>query len=445
MKKHHTFKLLSKTTFIYLIFTFIAFFSSAFFLTREADEFIYNYLERRFKRVEDRIQRHIEADKPPGEASSSAKVSLLADIPPADTYPVYSDTLIYSAEADEMQYYRQKTTILIVNGDHYKAVITKPVDDFLKLRDDIFGSLIPAFILLAGGIVLFNYLLSGYFFRPFNKILGLMKTYSVGQKTNIEKIETSTVEFKKMQDLFHQMIERIEYDYRHLKEYTENMSHEIQTPLTVIRNKTENLIADESVMQRHSETVKAIYDETNHLTKLGNTLNLLTRIENGEFNNAIDIASRPIIEKHVGAVSELAALKSLSIETALADEHRLLIDPFLLDIVLKNLLRNAISYGTPEGPIRIQTTAETLSISNYGPALDIPEEKLFERFYRNHQQQTSLGLGLSLVKKICELNDLRIEYRYREGQHIFTIQPDPASSNRETSILNTIMTQHKGN
>jgi len=257
-----------------------------------------------------------------------------------------------------------------------------------------------------------------------------MKYYTVGKKSDIEKIETSTVEFKKMQDLFHQMVERIEYDYRHLKEYTENMSHEIQTPLAVIRNKAENLIADESVMHRHSETVKAIYDETNHLTKLGNTLNLLTKIENGEFNKALQIDTRPVIEKHVAAVSELAALKSLSIETTLADRHRLLIDPFLLDIVLKNLLRNTISYGTPEGPIRIQTTAESLSISNYGPAPDIPEEKLFERFYRNHQQKTSLGLGLSLVKKICELNDLRIEYRYQDGQHIFTIKKLPQESPR---------------
>lgn len=422
MKKHRAFKLLSKTTFIYLIFTFIAFLGSALFMTREADEFIHNYLENRFKRSEERIQRHIESGKPLEKASSSAEVLLLAEPPPPNVYPVYADTLIYNSDADEMQFFRKKTTILTAAGRHYKAAITKPVDDFLKLRDDIFGALVPAFILLAGGIVLFNYLLSGYFFRPFNKILELMKIYTVGQKSDIETIETSTVEFKKMQDLFHQMVERIEYDYRHLKEYTENMSHEIQTPLAVIRNKTENLIADESVMRRHSETVKAIYDETNHLTKLGNTLNLLTRIENGEFSNAVQIATRPLIEKHVGAVSELAALKSLSIKTTLAEEHRLLIDPFLLDIVLKNLLRNAISYGTPEGPIRIHTTPESLSISNYGPAPNISGEKLFERFYRNRQQQTSLGLGLSLVKKICDLNGLSIEYQYRDRQHIFTIK-----------------------
>lgn len=430
MNKHRAFKLLSKTTFIYLIFTFIAFFSSALFLTWEADEFIDNYLDRRFKRVEERIQKHIEAGELPEEASSSARVSLMHGVPAAGVRPIYSDTLIHSSETDEMLYFRQKTTVLYMNGAYYKVVITKPVDDFLKLRDDIFGALIPAFILLAGGIVLFNYVLSGYFFRPFNKILGMMKIYTVGQKTEIEKIKTSTVEFKKMQDLFHRMIERIEYDYRHLKEYTENMSHEIQTPLTVIRNKTENLIADESVMQRHSETVKVIYDETNHLTKLGNTLNLLTRIENGEFSNAVEISTRPVIEKHVAAVSELAALKSLSIETTLTDAHYLVIDPFLLDIVLKNLLRNAISYGTPDGPIRIHTTTEDLSISNYGTTSDIPEEKLFERFYRNHKHQSSLGLGLSLVKKICELNDLRIEYRYQDGQHIFTIKKLPQEAPR---------------
>ena len=89
---------------------------------------------------------------------------------------------------------------------------------------------------------------------------------------------------------------------------------------------------------------------------------------------------------------------------------------------MKNLLRNAISYGKSDGPIQIKTDKKTLIISNYGQAADIAEEKIFERFYRNHKNKSSLGLGLSLVKKICELNQLNINYVYENGQHIFKIE-----------------------
>lgn len=420
MKKRRTFKLLTKTTFIYLLFAFAAFLGSALFLTHEADQFIEQNLQHRFRKSESRIQHYIRAGKPLERLPYD--ITRL-QTPPPNAFPIYADTLIYNAELDEELRYRKKISVVEVDGRYYKAEILKSVDDFLRLRDDIFGALIPAFGLLALGIVTFNFFLSGYLFKSFNRILESMKTYKVGQRTGIEKVDTSTLEFQKMQDLFHGMIDRIESDYRHLKEYTENMAHEIQTPLAVVRNKAENLIADESVMERHADTVKIIYDEVSHLSKLGNTLNLLTKIENREFNNAVEIATRPVIEQHLAAVTELASLKSLTIETDLADEHQMLIDPHLLDVIVRNLLRNALAYGTPDGPIRIKTNRDTMVVSNYGPPLTFSSSRLFERFQRDQNKKSSLGLGLALVKKICELNELQIDYRYEEGKHTFTIQP----------------------
>ncbi len=419
MKKRRQFKLLTKTTAIYLVFTFVAFLGSAIFLTHEADEFIDRNLNIRFRKSEQRLVKYISQGKPLQEIRH--KVTPLAALPPDNPFPVYADTAVFSAELDGMERLRLKTVVFEVDGRFYKATISKSVEDFLRLRDDVFGALVPAFVVLAIGIVVFNFFLSGYFFQPFNRILGLMRTYKVGHGAEVKKVDTTTREFSKMQELFHRMLERIEHDYRHLKEYTENMAHEIQTPLTVIRSKTENLIADETVMQKHAETVKIIYEETNHLSRLGTTLNLITRIENGEFTNSVRIETGPVIEKHVAAVRELAELKSLNIETDLNDAHHLTIDPFLLDIVLKNLLRNAISYGSAAGPICIKTTADDLRVSNFGPPLKDHDCQLFERFYRSNHDHNSSGLGLALVKKICELNNLRIEHNYEHGQHIFAV------------------------
>ena len=89
--------------------------------------------------------------------------------------------------------------------------------------------------------------------------------------------------------------------------------------------------------------------------------------------------------------------------------------------MLKNLLRNALRYGSQDGPITVKTTADSFSVSNYGPPLDEMPEKIFERFYRKNGTRASQGLGLSLVKKICDLNNLTISYKYKDNQHLFTI------------------------
>ena len=89
--------------------------------------------------------------------------------------------------------------------------------------------------------------------------------------------------------------------------------------------------------------------------------------------------------------------------------------------MFKNLLRNALRYGSQEGPIRIKTTAESFSVSNYGSPLEEAHERLFERFFRENGTRSSQGLGLSLVKKICDLNNLTISYNYENNQHLFTV------------------------
>jgi signal transduction histidine kinase len=399
----------------------LAFFLSAIFLVRDAEEFINEELEHRFNYTERKIRRQLEAEISPVKVSRNAVLSELENKPNTIPYTAYSDTMIYNAETEEMQLYRKKTTLFEVRNVYYNLTITKSLQDFYRLKNDIFGALIPAFIILAVAIILFSSFLSGSLFKPFNKILAQMKTYKVGSNLGFKSVPTTTSEFRKMQQLYHEMVDRIEHDYRNLKEYTENMAHEIQTPLTVIRNKTENLIADGVLMKQHASSVKIIYDETNHISKLGNTLNLLTKIENQEFSKAESIPTRAVIEKHLESISEVARLKSLKVETDLSDQHIIFIDPFLLDIIFKNLLRNAFRYGSQQGPIRIITTAESFTISNYGKALKEEHDRLFERFFRENGTQSSQGLGLSLVKKICDLNNLTISYKYEANQHIFKI------------------------
>lgn len=416
----NSYKLLSKTTLIYLLFTLTAFVISAIFLTNEADEYIDKELERRFSHSQRKIRWALQ-NKDLERAKRFAEIQLLNILPANTSHIYYNDTLIANTESAEKEIFRKKTYFLEHDNSWYKVSILKSIGDFYRLRDDIFEALIPAFFILAFSIVLFNYFLSGYFFKPFNKILNHMRAYKVGQK-EIDPVKTSTSEFIRMQELFSKMVKRIDEDYNNLKEYTENMAHEIQTPLTVIRNKAENLLADEKLMRTHGPDVKIIFDETYYLSRLGQSLNLFTKIENREFSDVREIYTEPVINKHLNAVSDSIQLKNLKVETHLSAGHSLFLDPVLLDILLKNMLRNAIQYASNEGPLNITSTNDSLTFGNYGEPLPFPESKLFIRFQHNNNSKKSLGLGLAIIKKICDLNNLVISYTYRDNQHNFVIK-----------------------
>ncbi|MEH0157065.1 HAMP domain-containing sensor histidine kinase [Limibacter armeniacum] len=420
--KERSFSLLTKTTSIYLVFTFLAFYCSALFLTHEADEYINYEMERRFGWTEQKVLEGLRTDKDYIKRDfNTIWISKAGKEESLEGYPTYETREEYHTDVGRMVLHRVKTVVLEVDGQHYFLVMSKEVEHFLRFKEDIFDSMLPAFMILAAIVVLFNYILSGYFFYPFRLILDSMKSYQLGKKYPNKKIQTSTKEFQKMQQLYFQMVDRIEKDFHNLQEYTENMAHEIQTPLAIIRNKTEYLMMEEEVMSKHPASVKAIYDEANHLSKLGSTLNLLTKIENREFSNTVKLQTAPVILKHIEAVRELAGLKSMEIEADLFEQHYLEIDPYLFEIILKNFFRNAIRYGTSEGPIRVATTANEMVISNYGEPLDVEPEKVFERFFRKGTSQQSVGLGLALVKKICTVNGLKVAYEYTDHQHHFTI------------------------
>lgn len=422
-------RLLTKTTIIYLIFIVITFIATARFLNKKSDSYLANQSEHFFDHREHRTLKMLLHDEEEGEDEIDEKTreihGLVLISNPNDTlhktYPIYKDSLIYEQELGELQLFKMKTILLKTNKHVFEYTMSLNIDDFNKLKLGLMENSKWAFSILALAIVLFSFFLSGFLLSPFHRILQQMDSYKVGKNAKSSPVKTTTQEFIEMQSLFEKMVSRTEDDYLKLKEYTENMAHEIQTPLAIIRNKAEILIADENVMEKHTNTVKAIYDESNHLSNLGNALNLLTKIENGEYNNIIQIQTKDIIERYVDSVKEIIELKDLKIELSLSKEHQLLLDPFLFEILLKNLIRNSIRYGTDKGPIRISTNETEFTISNYGDPLGASPEKIFERFYTSSSSSSSLGLGLSLVKKICDLNHLSIKYSYESDQHIFRI------------------------
>ncbi|MFP4557101.1 MAG: sensor histidine kinase [Bacteroidales bacterium] len=420
--KERRIKLLTKTTLIYLLFILIAFFSTAGFIIKRTNQFIQDDTEHYFQRKERRLYSNFsKGEYNPDEVRGLKKV-----INESDTlgysFPLYKDTTIYISQMDETLLFRVKTILVKLEDEVFAYNMHKSINDFDKFKHGLVSTIVHTFIILVVILTLFSFFLSGLLFRPFHKLLALMAKYKVGKGISPPTVKTSTAEFMKMQELFTRMINRIEDDYKNLKEYTENMAHEMQTPLAITRSKAEVLISDNTVMEKHASTVKTIYDEANQLSNLSNTLNLLTKIENGEYDNVVEIKTEPIINRHIEAVWEMIELKGFSIDITLNPNHKLNIDPYLFDIMIKNLMRNALRYGMPDEPIMIETTDNDLIISNKGKPLNFDENQIFQRFVGSNGSKYSLGLGLALVKRICDINLLDISYAYTNQRHTFVIK-----------------------
>lgn len=416
-------KLNNKTTLIYLLFTAIVLSLSGYIAIKILERDIENMLEHRFTRSEERIIEHIQIgnDMPLPKRMPYLQVK---EIETSDTsYRSFtSDTIMTPHTLSENIPFRKKTIYTQINNQVYEISIFFSLKEYSDSRNFIIKILSIIFAGILTLLLIFNFFISKYFWRPFQQILNHMNSYSLNR--NIPKIQTNstTSEFLSLEEYYNDMILKIENDYTKLKEYTENMAHEIQTPLTIIRNKSEKLIGNDDIMKIDSKTVSAIYEETNNLSNLSNTLNLLTKIENREFRNAKKINVKEIVVNHLEKIKEIAALKEIEIITNLDEKLSLDIDPFLMDILFKNLIKNALRYSLPNNNIFIESNADSITFINFGDALKGDEKDLFNRFYKDQKEGKSLGLGLAIVKKICELNKLDIAYHYTNKQHHFVIK-----------------------
>ena len=113
-----------------------------------------------------------------------------------------------------------------------------------------------------------------------------------------------------------------------------------------------------------------------------------------------------------------------------------------VDILLNNLIGNAIRHNYPGGHISVELTSRRLVIANTGLEPQGPPEEMFQRFRKGAKCQSSVGIGLSIVKQICDMNSFTIEYRFETGHHIISID-FPATFTSSKLLQNDARSLHE--
>jgi signal transduction histidine kinase len=285
----------------------------------------------------------------------------------------------------------------------------------------LFGYTALIMLLLALGIFLINQRVYRWAFRPFFTNLTRIRSYDLGERKKVDWETTDIEEFAELNRVISLLMDRVEKDYENLKELNENIAHEIQTPLAVVRNKAVNLLDSSSMNEDQLKQVKTIYDEANRLSRIGKSLTLISRIDNQEFLCSDSIDVRGMTLEILGDLEEMISYRKLRVDHEL-EEVWIEGDAELSRILLINLIKNAIQHNEDGGEIRISLTAEALTITNTGPPSQIPPEKLFTRFSRSPSHTSGLGLGLAICKKISALCFMDLGYRNTDNLHHFELR-----------------------
>jgi len=215
-------------------------------------------------------------------------------------------------------------------------------------------------------------------------------------------------------------------DLQQNRAFTQHAAHELQTPLAVIKAQAELLLQSPQLEEADMEPLGEIIQQANRLSKINGALILLTKIEQAQFTDDAWVDLEATLHNLLTHFEDLIEANELKVDTTVnGSKPRAFMSQTLAEILLANLLQNAIRYNVPAGWIRLEINPEGLIMSNPGKPLARPAAELFERFTRSDELEESMGLGLSIVQRIADAYDLGVTYSEVGGVHRVGVKTHP--------------------
>lgn len=341
---------------------------------------------------------------------------------PVKKAQIIKDTLIYDDETSEDVPYRY----FFYSGNSpgksgYTIRILQILSEKQNLLRAISIYLFSLFLALLVISILINYLISRKLWSPFYKSVEKAGNFDVLSDNPLDLPDSDIIEFKQLNNVFEKMTQKMRIDYLNLKEFNENAAHEIQTPLAVIRSKVELLMQNKNLKKDSLNLLKSIDEATTRLLKLNQGLLLISKIENQYFHENKKISLKEKTESFLESYREIMEIKGIRVELETSDDAIVEMNEVLADVLISNLLSNAVRYNIENGYIKCIIDNESITISNTGLPLTTDPELLFRRFNKGGDNPQSVGLGLSIVRKITDNYKMTINYSYSRNIHIMRL------------------------
>jgi len=336
---------------------------------------------------------------------------------------VFYDATVYIELEDEDEPVRVMCTAFrMPDGQYYELKLMISIlerDDMVEAMLWYLGALFLLFLICTSiGIQL---VLKGVF-RPLHRLLDWLHCIQPGKEVPPLDNPTKIREFRQLSDAALDMGNRSYKAYEEQKQFIENASHELQTPLAIVRGKVELLAESEGMTEQQMEQLDEIYATLGRAVKLNKSLLLLSRIENGQYTEMEDVSVDEILDELLPDLMDIYEHKQVRLIRKREEQPFIIrCNHSLAQILVSNLVKNSLLHNREEGELQVLTTPTSLVIKNTG---DVPldGEKLFRRFYHGMDgKKDSTGLGLAIARSIALLSSLKLTYEWQDGMHTFRL------------------------
>lgn len=276
------------------------------------------------------------------------------------------------------------------------------------------------FILLLGGFILVNRKISRQLWQPFYNSLQYIKNFDLQQQQPFHFEQTDIDEFTELNQSLDKLISGNIAVYNQQKEFADNASHELQTPLAIVQSKLEVLIQSRSLTDEQYRIIEDALKALSRVSRINKNLLLLTKIENSQYMDTERINLSELVMLTLAQFRNFSQPKEIAVQADLAPGVTIHGNKTLVEMLLNNLMTNAIRHSAAGSEITVELSSNNLVISNPGPA-PLESTQLFKRFATASTQTPGTGLGLALVKQIAKRYHWNIGYTFGQGRHIFSV------------------------
>lgn len=332
-------------------------------------------------------------------------------------HPVFSEIAIFNVAENEPELYIEYSNTVKFNSTYYTIKIREASVESEDLAVSIAISIFTLLLAVFAISYFITKRLNKTTWNIFEQNLKTIEDFDFRENKSLQLLPSGIDEFDRLNSVVNNLTAKLKKDFVTLKEFTENASHEIQTPLTIASLNLEEILQQELTEESFRKVVTAI-NAVKRLSALNQSLLLMTKIENNQFPAIDFVKFNELIERKIDEFEPLLKDRNSKVNYTSQSCFSVKMNLHLAEILLNNLLSNAVNHNIGNGYININVDQDKLTICNTGLNKPLNNESIFNRFVKGNS--ASHGLGLAIVKQICDSHHLQIQYNYNE-LHCFTI------------------------
>jgi heavy metal sensor kinase len=326
----------------------------------------------------------------------------------------------------DSQQYRIAQKRVLIEGNLFRinaAVPTEPFDQALDRFRVTEKRFLPLLVVLAS---LLGYWLSGRALAPVNRIIESAEQIGLQNLSQRLEVPKAADELQRLTITLNAMLKRIESSVIRIRQFTANASHDLRSPLSLIRTHAEVALRRHRSESEYRESLGRILSASEETTQLVEALLTLARADASAGHlHFVEMSLSPLLEKIANQAEVLAHSKGLTFSSQLCVSPLLVSgDSAALESLLLAILDNAVKYTSPGGSVQLRSLTISnealIEVEDTGVGIapqDIP--RIFDRFYRADQARSrevaGSGLGLSIARWIAETHKGRIEVESEVG------------------------------